>query len=169
MTRFALALGALAALTAPFWIHSPYHLHVLIMAGVFAVLAMSLNLLLGYTGQLSLGHVAFFGIGAYTSSLVSLGFSVHLLPSWEVTLDPKPVWLAMLCGTVLAGLCGWVIGRISFKVRLSTTSPTSGWGLPGCSRSPSSGSRPTTIWCSRSRSSPTSSSAGSSPRAPAGP
>ena len=39
-----------------------------------AIAAMSLNLLLGYTGQLSLGHVAFFGIGAYASALVSLGF-----------------------------------------------------------------------------------------------
>ena len=46
-----------------------YVLHVLIITGIFIIAAMSLNLLLGYTGQLSLGHVAFFGIGAYTSSL----------------------------------------------------------------------------------------------------
>ena len=39
---------------------------------------MSLNLLLGYTGQLSLGHVAFFGIGAYASALTTLGFNVEL-------------------------------------------------------------------------------------------
>ena len=43
----------------------------LIMAGIFAVLALSLNLLLGYTGQLSLGHAAFFGIGAYASRACS--------------------------------------------------------------------------------------------------
>ena len=49
---------------------NPYHLHTLIMAGIFAVLALSLNLLLGYTGQLSLGHAAFFGIGAYASALL---------------------------------------------------------------------------------------------------
>ena len=42
---------------------------------------------------------------------------MHLLPDWLVTLAPKPVWLGMLCGVVVAGLCGWVIGRISFKVR----------------------------------------------------
>ena len=42
------------------------------MAGIFAILALSLNLLLGYTGQLSLGHAAFFGIGAYTSALLTL-------------------------------------------------------------------------------------------------
>jgi branched-chain amino acid transport system permease protein len=103
--------------SVPLWLDNLYVLHVLIMTGIFIIAAMSLNLLLGYTGQLSLGHVAFFGIGAYTSSLVSLGFSVHLLPNWEVTLDPKPVWLGMLCGVMLAGLCGWAIGRLSFKVR----------------------------------------------------
>ena len=103
--------------SVPLWLDNLYVLHVLIMTGIFIIAAMSLNLLLGYTGQLSLGHVAFFGIGAYTSSLVSLGFSVHLLPNWEVTLDSKPVWLGMLCGVMLAGLCGWAIGRLSFKVR----------------------------------------------------
>jgi branched-chain amino acid transport system permease protein len=103
--------------SVPLWLTSLYVLHVLVMTGIFIVAAMSLNLLLGYTGQLSLGHVAFFGIGAYASSLVSLGFSVHLLPDWEVSLEPKPVWLGMLVGTALAGLCGWAIGRISFKVR----------------------------------------------------
>ncbi|MBO0739794.1 MAG: branched-chain amino acid ABC transporter permease [Hyphomicrobiaceae bacterium] len=87
------------------------------MTGIFIIAAMSLNLLLGYTGQLSLGHVAFFGIGAYVSSLVALGFEVHLLPNWVVSLEPKPVWFAMLCGVMLAALSGWIIGRISFKVR----------------------------------------------------
>jgi branched-chain amino acid transport system permease protein len=101
----------------PLWMGDFYVLHVLIVTGIFIIGAMSLNLLLGYTGQLSLGHVAFFGIGAYVSSLISLGFDVHLLPGWRVNLAPKPVWFAMLCGIAAAGLCGWVIGKISFKVR----------------------------------------------------
>src|SRR3990167_2845254 len=70
-------------LTLPFWVGNPYYLHVAIMAGIFGVLALSLNLLLGYTGQLSLGHAAFFGIGAYTSALLTLRLD------W-------PVWPAML-------------------------------------------------------------------------
>ena len=116
--RRALTIGWLAFLVSiPQWMGDLYVLHVLIVTGVFIIAAMSLNLLLGYTGQLSLGHVAFFGLGAYTSSLASLGFEVHLLPSWLVRVEPKPVWLAMLCGIVVAGLCGWVIGRLSFKVR----------------------------------------------------
>jgi branched-chain amino acid transport system permease protein len=116
--RRALIIAWLVFLISiPQWIGDLYVLHMLIVTGIFIIAAMSLNLLLGYTGQLSLGHVAFFGIGAYTSSLVSLGFEVHLLPHWLVSLQPKPVWLAMLCGVVVAGLCGWAIGRISFKVR----------------------------------------------------
>jgi branched-chain amino acid transport system permease protein len=107
----------LLLVSVPLWLTDLYVLHVLIMTGIFIIAAMSLNLLLGYTGQLSLGHVAFFGIGAYASSLVSLGFSVHLLPAWQVGLDPKPVWLGIIVGTALAALCGWAIGRLSFKVR----------------------------------------------------
>ena len=113
-----LTLAWLAVLlSVPLWLSSLYVLHILIMTGIFIIAAMSLNLLLGYTGQLSLGHVAFFGIGAYTSSLVSLGFEVHLLPAWRVALEPKPVWLGMLCGIGAAAVCGWVIGKVSFKVR----------------------------------------------------
>ena len=117
MKRALTALWLLLLASIPLWLTDLYALHVLIMTGIFIIAAMSLNLLLGYTGQLSLGHVAFFGIGAYVSSLISLGFEVHLLPNWLVSLDPKPVWFSMLCGVVLAGLSGWVIGRISFKVR----------------------------------------------------
>jgi len=116
--KHAATLVLLAVLLSlPLWMSNLYVLHILIMTGIFIIAAMSLNLLLGFTGQLSLGHVAFFGIGAYTSSLVSLGFEIHLLPSWQVGLEAKPVWLAMLAGILLAGLCGWVIGRVSFKVR----------------------------------------------------
>ena len=113
-----LKLAGLAALfSVPLWMTDLYVLHVLIVTGIFIIAAMSLNLLLGYTGQLSLGHVAFFGIGAYVSSLLSLGFEISLIGDMKVGLDRQPVWFAMLMGIVIAGLCGWVIGKISFKVR----------------------------------------------------
>ncbi len=97
-------VGATLALTVPLWIPSPYVLHILIMAAIFAVLALSLNLLLGYTGQLSLGHAAFFGIGAYTSALLTLR------REWSV-------WPAIVAAAVTAGVAGWAIGRISLKLR----------------------------------------------------
>ena len=117
MRRLATVAFLAFLFSIPLWIGSLYVLHILIITGIFTIAAMSLNLLLGYTGQLSLGHVAFFGIGAYVSSLVSLGFAVHLAPDWLVTLDPQPVWLGMLWAIAISGFCGWALGRISFKVR----------------------------------------------------
>jgi branched-chain amino acid transport system permease protein len=103
--------------TVPLWLGNQYQYHVLIMMGIFTIGAMSLNLLLGYTGQLSLGHVAFFGIGAYTSALVSLGFDLQITDGYTFVLDPKPVWFAFLCAIIVSGLCGWFVGRLSFRVR----------------------------------------------------
>ncbi len=117
MRRLAAAAFLAFLVSIPLWVSNLYVLHVLIITGIFTIAAMSLNLLLGYTGQLSLGHVAFFGIGAYVSSLVSLGFAVHVAPDWLVTLNPQPVWLAMLWAIAISGFCGWAIGQISFKVR----------------------------------------------------
>jgi len=111
------AAWLLFLVSIPLWLNNAYLLHVLIVTGIFIIAAMSLNLLLGYAGQLSLGHVAFFGIGAYASALVSLGFKVTLWPQWALTVEPKPVWLAMLTGMLAAGASGWFIGRIAFKVR----------------------------------------------------
>ncbi len=104
MKPAVIALAAVALLTLPFWLASPYHLHVAIMAGIFTILALSLNLLLGYTGQLSLGHAGFFGIGAYASALLTLKLA------W-------PVWLGLAGAAVLAGLAGWAIGRLALKLR----------------------------------------------------
>jgi branched-chain amino acid transport system permease protein len=98
----SLVLGA--AVAAPYLVWNPYHLHTLIMGGIFAVLALSLNLLLGYTGQLSLGHAAFFGIGAYCSALLT------------VKMEWSP-WFGLVAAVVLPGACGWVIGRLALKIR----------------------------------------------------
>lgn len=103
--------------SVPLWMADLYYLHILIITGIFIIASMSLNLLLGYTGQLSLGHVAFFGIGAYASALVSLGFELKITDSFALGAEPKPVWLGFLAAIVLAGFFGWVIGKISFKIR----------------------------------------------------
>jgi branched-chain amino acid transport system permease protein len=104
MSRAALLLALAMAASAPAWVWNPYHLHTLIMAGIFAVLALSLNLLLGYTGQLSLGHAAFFGIGAYATGLLT------------VKLEWSP-WIGLLAAVVLPGAAGYVIGRLALKLR----------------------------------------------------
>ena len=104
MRRLGTALLLATAATAPAWVWNPYHLHTLIMAGIFAILALSLNLLLGYTGQLSLGHAGFFGIGAYAAGLLS------------VRLEWSP-WLGLLAATLVPAAAGFVIGRLALKLR----------------------------------------------------
>ena len=69
-----------------------YLLHILIVALIYAIFAMSLNLELGYAGLYNFGHVAFFGIGAYTSALLSLAGC--------------PVVLAMAGSMIVAGGAG---------------------------------------------------------------
>jgi branched-chain amino acid transport system permease protein len=68
------------------------------------VLALAWNILGGYARQISIGHVAFFGIGAYTSTLLRIGF------------DLSP-WLGMLAGGLLAALAGTLLGLITFRLR----------------------------------------------------
>jgi branched-chain amino acid transport system permease protein len=104
MRRLALVALLAAAASAPAWVWNPYHLHTLIMAGIFAVLALSLNLLLGYTGQLSLGHAAFFGIGAYATGLLT------------VKAEWSP-WIGLAAAIVLPAAAGWIIGRLALKLR----------------------------------------------------
>jgi branched-chain amino acid transport system permease protein len=117
VSKLLTALWLLFLFSLPLWMGNQYVLHVLVVTGIFIIAAMSLNLLLGYAGQLSLGHVAFFGIGAYASALVSLGFSVHVMPGTVLAMAPKPVWFGILAAVLAAGACGWFIGRLSFKVR----------------------------------------------------
>src|SRR5437763_17184308 len=86
--------------SVPLWLQDQYFLHVLITTGIFTIAAMSLNLLLGYNGQLSLGHVAFFGIGAYASALTSLGFDVSVF-GFRIVHEPWPVLIGFVIGIVV--------------------------------------------------------------------
>ena len=117
MKRYLPWIALVAAASIPLWLHDPYILNAFITTGIFIIAAMSLNLLLGYTGQLSLGHVAFFGIGAYASALVSLGFDVELLFGIRVVHEPWPVWTGLVMGVVVAAFFGYVVGKLSFRVR----------------------------------------------------
>lgn len=104
-TLFAvIGLAALAVL--PLGVSNPYVLHLLIMSMLWVLLGQSWNLLGGYTGQVSFGHAAFFGIGAYTAGiLVKSG------------LSPAVAWWGLLLGGITAALLASVIGWICFRLR----------------------------------------------------
>jgi branched-chain amino acid transport system permease protein len=75
-----------------------------ILIGIYALLAISINLLLGYTGQLSLGHAAFFGVGAYVSSLVFVNLSI-------------PMWGGMCLAMIASGILGYIVSKLAFRLR----------------------------------------------------
>src|SRR3546814_3952752 len=75
----------------------------MIMVFFYGILASSLNLTVGYVGELPLGHAAFLGIGAYTSAILSVQFHV-------------PFWLALPVAGVIAALFGLVIGAITLRL-----------------------------------------------------
>ena len=100
-----LALGAAVVLVAFPWIfRQPYPRDVMIRIFLYALLAQAWNLLGGYCGQVSLGSAVFFGIGAYTSSVLSLWWGVS-------------PWLGMLAGMGLAVLVSQAIGYPCFRLR----------------------------------------------------
>lgn len=81
-----------------------FFVHILIMIFLFAVLGSAWNLIGGYAGQLSLGHAAFFGIGAYTSTMLMRSYG----------LSP---WIGMVIGGFLAMAMSILLGAICFRLR----------------------------------------------------
>jgi branched-chain amino acid transport system permease protein len=66
------ALFALVITATGWWISNPYYQQLLTFIGIYTILALGLNMLMGFAGQISLGHAAFFGLGAYTSAVATV-------------------------------------------------------------------------------------------------
>lgn len=100
------ALIAFLVLAAAFalGVRDEYLLHIGVLILIYTILAASLNLIIGYVGEFPLGHVAFFGIGAYTAALLAVkaGF---------------PTWATLPLGGVLAALFGSIIGAITLRLQ----------------------------------------------------
>jgi len=98
------ALFFAVLLSMPLWITDGYVLQLVFRVVIFAVLGMAWNIVGGYAGQLSLGHVAYFGIGAYAMTL----------STERIGWNP---WLGVLVGAVLAILAALLIGSLTFRLR----------------------------------------------------
>lgn len=73
-------LGVLAVFVLPLLDHNPYHIDVLVTAGIFILLALGLNVMVGYAGVLNLGFAAFYAVGAYAFALVNLRWGISFWP-----------------------------------------------------------------------------------------
>lgn len=98
-----LLLGAIIALTLPMWAGDQYRLHLAALIAVYWVLIAGLNLVVGYTGMLSIGHVGLLSIGAYAFSILA----------GKVGMDP---YAATIIAGLLCGLCGLALGLPSLRL-----------------------------------------------------
>lgn len=81
-----------------------YWMHIVIMIGIFSILSMSLNVIIGYAGQFALGHAAFYGIGAYSAALLMIHFQISF-------------WIALPAAAIIAGFFGFLLGTPVIRLR----------------------------------------------------
>lgn len=103
-SRLALAVVVVAAILVPLVLTDPYTQRLLVVAVLGSLLAVSLNLVLGYGGLISLAQVAFYGIGAYTAALLAL--------HWHL-----PFLLTLPAATLLAAATAWLFARPLLRLR----------------------------------------------------
>jgi len=99
----ALVIAVVALATLPFWAHDPYQVHLATLIGSYWVLVAGLNLVVGYTGLLSIGHVGLLAIGSYAFAILA----------GQHGLNP---YLAMLAAGAIGGICGFVLGLPSLRL-----------------------------------------------------
>ena len=99
MLRNGIVVAVLLALP---WVSNSYRLHLIIVSMLYMLTAIGLNLVLGYFGEMSLGQVAFFGTGAYTTAILTLKLGM-------------PMGVSVLAGAVMASLLGWFVALPVFE------------------------------------------------------
>jgi branched-chain amino acid transport system permease protein len=102
-SRNAVILAVILLCFAPLYFSS-YTLNILIQIGYLGIAALGLNILVGFTGQISIGHAAFFGFGAFASAWVSNNYGV-------------PVWLAIPVAGVMTTAVGLVFGLPAARLK----------------------------------------------------
>lgn len=107
LTRVLRVAGTIALLAAPWIVHNDASLNALADVGIYIVLALGLNVTVGFAGLLDLGYAAFFAIGAYTYGLLAgPQFGLHL-----------PFWLLLAVAAALAALFGLLLGTPTLRLR----------------------------------------------------
>ena len=97
-SRLIAIVGLLLALAVSTLVLGSYALHIMSMVGIAVILALGLNLLMGYAGQVSLANAAFFGIGAYIVAILGNRYGV-------------PYWVALPLAAFATAGVGFVVGQ----------------------------------------------------------
>jgi branched-chain amino acid transport system permease protein len=103
LPRRAMAVAIGLAVIAPLFVEQRYIVHMAVMSAIYAVLTMSQNLVTGTAGQLSMGQVAFYGIGAYTSALLAISMKL-------------PFYVTFLVGATVAAFFGLLIALPTIRL-----------------------------------------------------
>ncbi|MCE5194069.1 MAG: branched-chain amino acid ABC transporter permease [Nitrospiraceae bacterium] len=91
-------------LVLPKFLTNDYYTNTLTLSWIHAIIAVGLNLLIGYAGQISLGHAAFYGIAAYTTAILTTTFSL-------------PIIAGMLAGIIVVAIVAYLIGIPTLKLK----------------------------------------------------
>src|SRR3990172_6745815 len=99
-----IAAGIIILFLFPLFDTNTYHQEVLTTAGIYAILALGLNVVVGFAGLLNLGYAAFFAIGAYTYALLNLNAGF-------------PFWAGLPFSIIVCGFSGLVLGFPTLRLR----------------------------------------------------
>jgi branched-chain amino acid transport system permease protein len=97
-------LVAAVVAAIPYLVPTPFYLRIAALVFIFSLAVLGINLLMGFAGQVSLGHAGFFGIGAYAVAVAPTHFGI-------------PSWIALIGGVVIAGALAYVVGRPILKLK----------------------------------------------------
>lgn len=97
----SLLLGALVPLILA---SNTYALRTSVLVLIYIVLALSLNFVLGFAGQLSMGHSAFYAVGAYTTAILTVTYDVNF-------------WIALIASAIIAGMFGFLLGLPTLRLK----------------------------------------------------
>lgn len=118
--KLLLLMAVLASLAVSFFSNriNPYHLDIVIGIGISIILAVSLNLINGYTGQFSLGHAGFMAVGGYTAALITIHAQPMLARFGHSLIATQALFLgALIAGGLAASLAGLIVGAPSLRLR----------------------------------------------------
>ena len=103
MRAFVWLLGLAALALCPFVVTSPYYLHLLVTIAIFSILTLGLDVVFGYTGEVSVGHASLLGIGAYTAGVLAFHFNLGF-------------WVALPLAVLVTAFFGMLLALPALRV-----------------------------------------------------